>query len=278
MIAAVLQLLAAPSRLAWMMCGVVPVVFHQFVLVKNDLFGAMPALLVLVWMVTRLRNAGPLEVGWATWLAGLAVGMKLTSFPLMLVAGGALLVERPDRRTLGAALGGMLVGLTSGGLIFTMAENARVYGSIVEPFRELGNRTTGPVEALVSAARFSISLFDMGLLTRWWWPGRGGWGGTYGLPLIWAIGVLVYSRRRLEARRTLIISAVYWAAFAAVYPDADIAHRLAIAPGLLMIAVAGVIAEEDVAVPRWLRVAAIPVVALSAAQIGRSAVLYLVRG
>ena len=62
-----------------------------------------------------------------------------------------------------------------------------------------------------------------------------------------------------------------------IYPDADIAHRLAIAPGLFVIAVAGKVVDEGSA-PPWLNVAAIAVIFLSAAQILRSAELYFVRG
>jgi hypothetical protein len=277
-LAAVFQILGASSRLAWILCCVVPVVFHQFVLVKNDLFGAMPALLVLTWLVTRARIAGPWEIGWAGWLIGIAVGMKLTSFPLALVAAGTILIERREPRALGAAAAGSLVGLVSGGLVFTLIENSRVYGSSIEPLGALGNRNTSIVETSVSIWRFFISLFDLGLLTPRWWPGRGGWGSTYGLPLIWALAVLLFARGRIEARRTLAIAAFYWLAFAAVYPDADIAHRLTIAPGLLAIAVAGMLAEQDVTVPSWLRAAAVPVFALSAVQILRSATLYLARG
>jgi hypothetical protein len=276
-IAAVLQIFGGvPSRLAWALCCVVPVVFHQFVLLKNDLFGAMPALLVLAWL-TRLRVANAWEVGWAGWLLGIGVGMKLTSFPLPFVAAGALLLERRELRVVGAGMFGALIGLISGGLLFTLVENARLYGSMLDPYRSLGNRTVNLREAAVSVFRFAISLFDMGLLTRWWWPGRGGWGSTYGMPLMWALAVLVFVRRRSDARRTLFATATYWLAFAAVYPDADIAHRLALAPGLLVIIVAGVLAERDTDVPRWLHLAAVPVIGLSAAQIVRSAVLYLMR-
>lgn len=276
-VAAVLRVLGASSRTAWMMCAVVPVVFHQFVLVKNDLFGAMPAVLVLAWLVFRVRLAHPLEIGWAAWLAGIAVGMKLTSFPLAIVAGAAVLIERREWRAILAATAGACIGLLSGGLLFTIVENSRVYGSAVEPLGELGNRNTTMTEVAISVTRFVVSLLDLGLVTRWWWPGRGGWGGTYGLPVIWALAVLTSAWRQREARRTLILSAVYWLAFAAVYPDADIAHRLAIAPGLLVIAVAGLLADRDRTVPRWLRAAAIPVVVLSALQIARSAALYLTR-
>jgi hypothetical protein len=276
-VAAVLQIFGARSRLAWMMACVVPVVFHQYVLVKNDLFGAVPAVLVLAWIVARLRAASSSEVAWAAWLAGIAVGMKLTSFPLALVLAGAVIIERRDLRTLGAAAGGAAVGLLAGGLLFTLVENNRTYGSSLEPIRMLGNRNTSLREIGISISRFSVSLFDMGVLTRRGWPGRGGWGGTYGLPVIWALAVLLYARQRPEARRTLVVAIVYWLLFAAAYPDADLAHRLALAPGLLVVVVAGAIAEEDGAVPRWCRAAAIPVIALSAAQIVRSAALYLAR-
>jgi hypothetical protein len=265
------------SRLVWMMGCAVPVVFHQFVLLKNDLFGAVPAVLVLVWLIARIRVASPVEVGWAAWLVGIAFGMKLTSFPLALITAAAILIWRCERRMLTAALVGVFIGLLSGGLLFTLLENSRVYGSSVEPLRDLGNRNTSVPEATVSVARFAISLFDMGLLTRQWWPGRGGWGGTYGLPVIWALGVLLCARRRPEARRTLTIATLYWLAFAAIYPDADIAHRLALAPGLLVVIIAALLAEQGLEVPRWLRAAAIPVVALSALQIARSAALYLTR-
>ena len=276
-VGAVLQMLGTSSRLAWAMACSVPVVFHQYVLVKNDLFGAVPAVLVLAWIVARLRAASSCEVTWAAWLAGVAVGMKLTSLPLAVVLAGAILIERRDVRVLGAAVGGAVVGLLAGGLFFTLVENNRVYGSSVEPIRMLGNRNTSMRETGVSIGRFGISLFDMGVLTRRWWPGRGGWGGTYGLPVIWALTVLLVARQRSEARRTLLVVTASWVLFAAAYPDADLAHRLALAPGILVVTVAAVIAERDAAVPRWCRLAAIPVIALSAAQIARSAALYLTR-
>jgi hypothetical protein len=276
-VAAVLQIFGARSWLAWTMACVVPVVFHQYVLVKNDLFGAVPAVLVLAWIVGRLRAASSSEVAWAAWLGGIAVGMKLTSFPLGLVLAGALIIERRDVRTLVAAAGGAAVGLLAGGLLFTLVENSRTYGSSLEPIWMLGNRNTSLREIGNSISRFVISLFDLGILTRRWWPGRGGWGGTYGLPVTWALAVLLFARQRPEARRTLVAAIAYWLLFAAAYPDADIAHRLALAPGVLVVVVAAAIAEEDAVVPRWCRAAAIPVIALSAAQIARSAALYLAR-
>ena len=277
-VAAVLQIFGARSRLAWMVACVVPVVFHQYVLVKNDLFGAVPTLLVLAWIVARLRAASSSEVAWAAWLAGIAVGMKLTSFPLALVLAGAVIIERRELRALGAAAGGAAVGLLAGGLLFTLIENSRTYGSSLEPLRLLGNRNTSLRETGISVSRFIVSLFDMGLFTRRWWPGRGGWGGTYGLPVIWALAVLLLcARQRPDARRTLVVAIVYWLLFAAAYPDADLAHRLALAPGVLVVVVAGAIAGEDGAVPWWCRAAAIPVIAFSAAQIVRSAALYLAR-
>ncbi len=277
-IAAMLQFLGASPPLAWVLLLSVPVAFHQLVLVKNDLFGAIPGLVVLAWIVVQLPRAAPLEVAWATWLTGVAVGMKLTSFPLALVAGGAIVLAcRRDRDGIVAAVAGGACGLIAGGLLFTLVENHRVYGAAVEPFRSLGNRTTSVPEAFESIGRFGLSLFDLGTLTRTWWPGRGGWGATYGLPFVWALIVMVYERRHSVVRRTLVVTGAYFLAFAAVYPDADLAHRLALAPGLLVIAVAAVIAHEQPRVPEWLRKLGFATAALSALQIARSAALYLQR-
>ena len=104
-------------------------------------------------------------------------------------------------------------------------------------------------EAVTSVVRYLVSLFDLGTLTRRWWPGRGGWGATYGLPFVWAMGVLFYARRQPDVRRTLWLAAAYGIAFAAVYPDADVAHRLVLAPGLLVIAVAAVVTQRESSFP-----------------------------
>jgi hypothetical protein len=73
------------------------------------------------------------------------------------------------------------------------------------------------------------------------------------------------------------VAIAYWLLFAAAYPDADVTHRLARAPGVLVVVIAGSVADVDPAVPRWCRASAIPVIAFSAAQIVRSAALYLTR-
>jgi len=62
--------------------------------------------------------------------------------------------------------------------------------------------------------------------------------------------------------------------FAATFPDADIAHRLALAPGLLLVAWAAHLVQSGHA-PAFAGTAARVCVALSAAQIARSALLYL---
>jgi hypothetical protein len=113
-------------------------------------------------------------------------------------------------------------------------------------------------------------------MTRGVWPGRGGWGGTFGLPIIWAIAVLVLRYRAdVAARRTLWIAGAYFLLFAAVYTDADIAHRLALAPGLLLLVTAISLSEGEDRTSRGIRVALAVVMILSAAQILRSAALYL---
>jgi hypothetical protein len=276
--AAVLQILGVSFPLAGWLLAVVPVVFHQLVMVKNDLFGAIPAVLVLAWIVAHDRDALPHEGAWAGWLMGLAIGIKLTSFPLALVFAGALLLEQRNRaRLLAASLVGAVTGLVAAGVLFLLVENVEVYGASVAPYGSLGNRTAGIVDAAVSVGRFAVSLVDMGLVTGSLWPGRGGWGGTYGLPVIWALGVLACAHRTRVAQRTLLVCGAYWAALAAVYPDADVAHRLALAPGLLAVAAAAAVADRDPRVPRWLRRLGMPVIVLSALQIVRSTVLYLAR-
>lgn len=258
---------------------VVPVLFHQLVLVKNDLFGAMPALVVLAWLAARGRDAPLREVGWAAWLAGFAVAVKATSAPVAAVLVGTLLLERRERsRLVALLLAGGLVGAVCGGLAFTLVENARWYGDPMA-VHEAGapyNRNQTVAQAATGIVRFAISLFDLGLITRSVWPGRGGWGSTFGLPFIWALVMLgLRYRRAAEARRGLGMAAAYFLLFAAVYTDADLAHRMALAPGVLLIAVAVSLTDGDDGTSRRMRAALAVVVALSAAQILRSAALYL---
>jgi hypothetical protein len=283
-----LYLLAIASARTW--CGtgrvwcraavlVVPVVFHQFVLVKNDLFGAVPAIVVLAWLVARGREATPGEVGWAAWLTGFAVAIKLTSAPLALVLVGALLIDRQDRlRTVAAMAAGGFVGAMCGGMAFTAIENMRWYGSPLAIHEAGGsyNRNASIGDMTIGIVRFVISLFDLGLITRSVWPGRGGWGGTFGLPIIWACAVLLFRyRANVTARRAIWIAGTYFLLFAAIYTDADIAHRLALAPGLLLLVTAISLSEGEDRASRAIRMALAVAMALSATQILRSAVLYL---
>ena len=257
---------------------VIPVVFHQFVLVKNDLFGAAPTLAVLAWLVVRGPRAAWREIAWAAWLTGFAITVKMTTVPLAAVLAAALLIDRQDRRpVVGALLGGGLGGVICGGLVFTCIENWRWYGDplALAESRALGNRNTSPGQMAVSIVRFGVSLFDMGLVTRRIWPGRGGWGSTFGLPLIWAIVVLAWRcRASSDARRALWIAAGYFVLFAAVYPDADIAHRMVLAPGVMLVLVAIALSDGEDATSRRMRGALAVVMVLSAAQIVRSAALY----
>jgi hypothetical protein len=78
------------------------------------------------------------------------------------------------------------------------------------------------------------------------------------------------------ARRTLLCAAIYLLAFAAVFPDADLAHRLALGPALLVITVALSLHGLGEA-PRILRLALVPVMVVSGAQLARSALLYAMR-
>jgi hypothetical protein len=273
---------ADASRWPWIALLVVPVVFHQFVLVKNDLFLAVPAAVALVWLISRARAGSWRETAGVAWLIGMVAGYKLTNLPLALIlAAGVLAAQRHQPwRSLGALTLGGIGGALAGGLFFALFENWRWYG---DPFaREqvaaMGNVTTGIGAAVESVARFGVSLVDLGLLTRRWWPGRGGWGGTFGLPFIWAAGVLLVScRREPQARYALGIAAAHFLVFAATFPDADVAHRLALAPALVVIAIAVRIVERDAGLVAYARLLLAPVLILSAVQILRSAMLYLIR-
>ena len=281
---AAIQIWLRPGPSRWPLAAllVVPPLFHQFVLIKNDLFAAAPALVALVWLITHADRASWKETVWAGWLIGLVVACKLTNLPLAVVMVGGIVIAQPGRywRPLGGLVLGGGVGAVTGGLFFTLFENARWYGDIFAsgPVAAIGNRTSGLTEAAVSVARFGISLFDQGLVTPVLWPDRGGWGGTFGLPFAWAVVVLVlHYRRAREARWALWIAAVHFLAFAAVYPDADVTQRLALAPALLMVAVAVHLFERGETYARLARLALVPVLVLSGAQLLRSATLYLAR-
>src|SRR5688572_5894315 len=212
----------------------------------------------------------------------MAATFKATNLPLALIlVAGVLAVQRTHPwRSLGALAIGGIGGALAGGLFFTLFQNARWYGDPLArtQIAAIGNFTSGIGGAAESVARFGVSLFDLGLLTRRWWPGRGGWGGTFGLPFIWAAGVLLAScRRERDARYALGIAAAHFFAFAATFPDADTAHRLALAPAIVVIAVAVRIVERDGRPGTYARPILVPVLILSTVQILRSAALYLTR-
>lgn len=278
-VAAVRQWLPGGRTWCWSALFAAPVVFHQLAFVKNDLYSATPALVALVWIVTRAAGAPAKEVGGAAALVGVAVAMKWVAFPLALLMAISIAWHRArDLRVLGALAGGGAAGALAGGLPFTLAQTARWYGHPIEPLAELGNRTTGAADALTSVGRFAISLVDFGALTRRWWPGRGGWGATFGAPLIWAVAVVATRwTASPQLRGAALASAGYFATFAAVYPDADVAHRLVLAPGLLLMAVAAQQTDGNDSAARWHRRLLAMALAVSAAQIARSFWIYLVR-
>jgi hypothetical protein len=275
---AMLRLLQVPPGWLGVMLLSVPLVFHQLVLIKNDLIGGLPAAVVLAWMVSRVRNAPVHEFLWAGWLTGIAVSIKLTTFPLAVVLVAGSLIWRRDVRAIAALAAGGAAGAVAGGFVFTLIENFRTYGSAVGPLLAITGRPTGLADAAVSILRFTISLFDLGILTRILWPQAGGWGGTYGLPLIWALAVLaVCARRAPQARETLALIVVYWLLCASTNIDMGTAHRYALGPGLLAVAVAIGLASREHFTPLWVRRSAVAVVVLSALQMLRSATLYLIR-
>jgi len=276
-IAAIRIWLPYGRRWCWSAVFLVPAVFHQLVMVKNDLFSATPALVALCWMAARAPAAQDAEIAAIAALVGFAVAIKWVAFPLALLMAGVVVLERPRRGTSFAALllGGV-AGCIAGGLPFTLGETTRWYGHPLAPLDALGNRTTSVGDAAVSVGRFAISLVDFGTLTRRWWPGRGGWGATFGAPLLWAAAVAALEWRRAPVlRRAVWLAAIYGVAFAAIYPDADIAHRLILAPGVLLVAAAAQNTDGDGTHAVWLRCLLIAALAVSAVQIARSLVLYL---
>jgi hypothetical protein len=267
----------AEVRRRWLLLVflVIPVVFHQLVLVKNDLFGALPAFVALAWVVTRGPAMTLREIGAAAALVGFSVGIKIASAPFALVVTLFVLFDHRSWRAAGGAVCGGLAGATAGGLLFTLAANQALYGGAMQPYLALGNRHETLQDATSGVVRFVVSLGDLGLVTPRVWPGRGGWGSTLGLPMAWALVVLALRLRDRLVRRALLAGATCFAAFAASYPDADIAHRMVIAPGLLLILTAIASVDGDDRKDLWLRRALALILVLSALQIGRSALLYL---
>jgi hypothetical protein len=262
-----------PVRRRWLLAAylVVPVVFHQLVLVNHDLFGALPAVVALAWLVARGTTWSmglPIVAGA---LAGFAVGIDIANAPVALVAAGLVLFDQHDWRSLAGVMGGVAAGACAGGLCFTLVENYRVYGGAMRPYLSSGNANHGAGATAIDIVRFGSSLVDLGQMTPRIWPGRGGWGSTFGLPLIWAFAAAAVGWSRAEVRRATLAAAICVLLFAAVYPDADLAHRLVLGPGLLLLGVGVWVADGDERGARTLRSALIPVLVLSALQIAHSA-------
>jgi hypothetical protein len=270
---------SARSLAARSLLFLVPVLFHQFVLFKNDLFLALPSLAALAWLISGSTERPVPRAAWAGWLAGMVVGSKIANAPLAAtMATGVLLLHPPRLRTMGALAAGGLAGAMCGGLALTLYQNAIFYGDMFAsgPMTDLGGRHPTPLHSMMGIGRFLISLVDLELITTRVWPGRGGWGSTLGLPAIWALAVLISHAARLrEALMALLASGACMLAFAAVFQDADLAQRIVLGPGLLLVVVAASVASRSTA--RWLEPSLRVAVVLSAAQIVRSALLYLAR-
>lgn len=259
-----------------------PVVFHQGILIKNDLFAALlllPALFLLYEF--RLGAGGGAEIA-IGFLAGLSASVKTSSAPA-LVAVALFLPWRPILdavRTRALAAMGFVLGILGGGLVFVVVQNVSVYGSPTGLLSGTGNSTDSIPAAALSLGRFVMSWFDLGLVTRNLWPGRGGWGGAFGPAFVWALAVLVMRARDREPRRALGIVLSCLVPFGLVYPDGDIAHRLAIAPAVFAILAATGIAATKGTLKGWTPVAAAGIVSvvLSGALLARSSWQYLRQG
>ena len=158
----------------------------------------------LAWAAGITSAPSGRDAFWAAWLAGLVVAAKLTNGAVALVVGaGVFLRDRHWRPVFTAALG-LGVGIITGGLLLTLWQNAAWYG---DPFARAQVEAIGSLNRSLSAVgtgfiRFLVSWFDLGVFTRTYWPNRGGWGGTYGLPFIWAlVAIAVTFRSQPTTRR-----------------------------------------------------------------------------
>lgn len=226
----------------------VPAVFQQGVPVKNDLFAA---LLCLPAFVVLLEDSARRDIGRcaaAGFLTGLALATKVTTAPVALVLA-LFLPWRPialATRTRLAALGGMVAGVAAGGLVLVVLLNVANYGGVGGPVSGTGNLPESVGAALLGTVRFVGSWLDMSVLTRRIWPGRGGWGGAFGPAFVWALVVLgIGPHERALARRTLLVVLTSLLAFGLLYPDADVAHRMALAPAVVAIVTAVTVAARD---------------------------------
>jgi hypothetical protein len=278
-LAAIAPWFSARSAWARTLLLLVPVAFHQFVLLKNDLFLALPSLVALAWLISGSTEEPARRAAWAGWLAGMVVGSKTANAPLAaMLAAGVMLLHPPRLQSLLALAAGGLGGVVCGGLALTFYQNAHFYGDMFAkgPMSEMGGLNTTPLEALVGVGRFLISLVDLELITTRIWPGRGGWGSTFGLPAVWALAVLItHARRCPDAWKALLAGGACMLAFAAAFHDADLAQRIVLGPGLLLVVVAVAVAGRSTA--RWVEPSLRLAVVLSAAQIVRSVALYLAR-
>jgi hypothetical protein len=191
---------------------------------------------------------------------------------------GVLQLQWPRQQAVAALAAGGLLGAVCGGLALTLFQNAIFYGDMFAsgPMSEIGGLNRTPVEARVGIGRFLISLVDLETVTTRVWPGRGGWGSTLGLPAVWALAVLItHAGRFSEAWKALLASGTCMLAFAVAFHDADLAQRIVLGPGLLLIVAGVAVAGRSTA--SWVHRSLPLVVVLSAAQILRSVLLYLMR-
>jgi hypothetical protein len=95
---------------------------------------------------------------------------------------------------------------------------------------------------------------------------------------VWALAVLaVRARHHKRARRALALALAYLLPFGLAYPDADLAHRMALAPAAFALIVAVTIEAERGAFQSWTMsaVTALACVLVALAFVGRSSSAYL---
>ena len=215
----------------------VPVFYPHFLLIKNDYIVFLFAFAALGFIYSSTPGTPVRQYVLMGLLAGLTLSLKSTTFPIV-IALALFLPYGSARRILHSRISaavGVLAGVISGGLVFTWLSNLATYGDVLGPMRYTGNLVSSPSGSVVSLGRFLMSLADLGLLTPVVWPSRGGWGGNLGILFLGLLAIQVWLvASRQQSGRLLALCLTCFVPFGATYPDADLAHRMVLAPAFLL--------------------------------------------
>ena len=215
----------------------VPVFYPHFFLIKNDYIVFLFAFSALGFIYNSNPGTPIREYVLTGLLVGLSLSLKFTTFPIV-IALALFLPYGSVRRFLHSRVSaavGVLAGVISGGLVFTWLSNLVAYGDVLGPMRFTGNLVSSPSGGVVSLGRFLMSLADLGLVTPVVWPSRGGWGGNLGILFLGLLAIQVWLiASRQQSWRLLALCLTCFVPFGATYPDADLSHRMVLAPAFLL--------------------------------------------